>query len=149
GARVGRSLLHWPGMSGRAPGGKTRTRAPGRAAVDAAPRASKRNTVPSSSTGNGPAVDVSDVHAGARRDSRSTLPSVDALLRSAPARKASDRFGRANVKRQLRSTLDGLRMEASDGLAAPDDDVILARAIGDAARDWYGLSEVINATGVL
>jgi len=94
-------------------------------------------------------VEVSDVHAGARRDSRSTLPSVDALLRSAPARKASDRFGRANVKRQLRSTLDGLRMEASDGLAAPDDDVILARAIGDAARDWYGLSEVINATGVL
>lgn len=31
----------------------------------------------------------------------------------------------------------------------PDDAVILARALGAAARSYYGLSEVINATGVI
>jgi L-seryl-tRNA(Ser) seleniumtransferase len=82
-------------------------------------------------------------------DARRALPSLDALLRASPARRASDEFGRAVVKRALHDQLDVIRTDVAVDGAVPDDDVILARAIGIAARSSYGLSRVINATGVL
>ena len=74
---------------------------------------------------------------------------MDSLLRSQPARRASIRFGRAVVKHALEVTLGEVRDEASRAGRVPEESVILARAIGAAARNFYGLSEVINATGVL
>ena len=83
-----------------------------------------------------------------------SIPSVDALLRTVPGKKATSKFGRAVVKRAVQQTLDEIRRqgrgdESGAGTAIPDDGVILARAIGAAARDYYGISEVINATGVV
>jgi L-seryl-tRNA(Ser) seleniumtransferase len=80
---------------------------------------------------------------------RRRIPSVDTLLRSDPARRASELFGRAVVKRTLTRTLDDLRGAAERGLPLPSDDVILARAIGLASFAANGLSSVINATGVV
>jgi L-seryl-tRNA(Ser) seleniumtransferase len=82
-------------------------------------------------------------------DARRSLPSVDALLRSAPGKKAMLKFGRPLVKHALDVTLAGIRREAARGGDVPDDDQILARAIGAAARSFYGLTEVINASGVI
>ncbi len=53
------------------------------------------------------------------------------------------------VKGALQSTLDAVRADAARGTAIPPDPVILARAFGRAARASYGISEVINATGVV
>jgi L-seryl-tRNA(Ser) seleniumtransferase len=87
------------------------------------------------------------------RGSRTTLraiPSVDALLRTIPGKKATQKFGRAIVKHALQETLEDVRREAAaDGGVVPEDAVVLARAIGTAARHYYGMSEVINATGVI
>ena len=84
-----------------------------------------------------------------RADLRRRVTSVDALLRSAPARRAAEKFGRPLVKRALQHTLEGVRAEAADGGVIPPDPVILARAFGIAARASYGISEVVNATGVI
>jgi L-seryl-tRNA(Ser) seleniumtransferase len=91
--------------------------------------------------GADPAPEASDV--------RRNVPSVDTLLRSAPGKKGITKFGRALVKQALHATLDDLRAEAARGDPVPDDAVILARALGAAARNYYGLSEVINASGVV
>ena len=53
------------------------------------------------------------------------------------------------VKRALQAAVAAIRSEVSGGAPLPETDAILARAIGSAARDYYGMSEVINATGVL
>jgi L-seryl-tRNA(Ser) seleniumtransferase len=86
-------------------------------------------------------------------DPRRDLPSIDALLRTEPARRAAEEFGRAVIKRALHDALDDLRARANGGpdgdAAVPEQDVILARSIGRAARASYGLSQVLNATGVL
>jgi L-seryl-tRNA(Ser) seleniumtransferase len=82
-------------------------------------------------------------------DARRALPSVDALLRSAPGRKAAGKFGRAVIKQSILSTLAGMRAEMERGGEVPEEGEIMARAIGAAARDYYGLSEVINASGVI
>jgi L-seryl-tRNA(Ser) seleniumtransferase len=82
-------------------------------------------------------------------DARRALPSVDALLRSAPGKKAMLKFGRPLVKHALDVTLAGIRKEAARAGAVPDDDQILARALGAAARSFYGITEVINASGVI
>lgn len=82
-------------------------------------------------------------------DARPRPPSIDALLRSDPARRASGQFGRVVVKRAIQGTVASIRGSDSEEGLFPGDDVILARAIGEAARDSYGLTEVINATGVL
>jgi L-seryl-tRNA(Ser) seleniumtransferase len=82
-------------------------------------------------------------------DARRSLPSVDALLRSAPGRKAAGKFGRAVIKQSILSTLTDLRAETERGGDVPEEGAIMARAIGGAARDYYGLSEVINASGVI
>jgi L-seryl-tRNA(Ser) seleniumtransferase len=85
----------------------------------------------------------------ARSDGRRNLPSVDSLLRSLPARKGAEKFGRPLIRHALRSVLEEIRAEAGRGRPIPEDSVILARALGAAARNYYGLSEVINATGVI
>ncbi|HEX8100256.1 MAG TPA: L-seryl-tRNA(Sec) selenium transferase [Actinomycetota bacterium] len=74
---------------------------------------------------------------------------MDALLRSDPGRKVAQKLGRAVLKQALQATLTDIRAEAARGSPIPEDAVILARAAGAAARNYYGLSEVINATGVI
>ncbi|MGH2739421.1 MAG: L-seryl-tRNA(Sec) selenium transferase [Actinomycetota bacterium] len=82
-------------------------------------------------------------------DTRRRIPSVDALLSSPPGKKAATKFGRAVVRQAIRSVLDDMRGGAKRGSAPPEPDVILARAVNLAARMSYGLSSVINATGVV
>jgi L-seryl-tRNA(Ser) seleniumtransferase len=88
---------------------------------------------------------MSRSRAGARR----RIPSVDALLRSAPGKRAAATFGRALVKRTVTQTLDAVRAAAASGVEPPSDDDILARAMTLAATTAAGLGPVINATGVI
>jgi L-seryl-tRNA(Ser) seleniumtransferase len=82
-------------------------------------------------------------------DGRRRLPSVDSLLRSEPGRRASERFGRAVVRRAIRTVLDHARGSSARGGTPPERDAILARAAALAARMSFGLTPVINATGVV
>jgi L-seryl-tRNA(Ser) seleniumtransferase len=88
---------------------------------------------------------VTAAEAGARRK----IPSVDALLRSAPGRRAAASLGRPLLKAELARTLDAVRAAAARGIDPPQADVILARAFQSAATVAAGLSPVINATGVI
>lgn len=74
---------------------------------------------------------------------------MDALLRSEPGRRGTERFGRAVVRRAVREVLESERSRATRGGPPPEDDVLLARALNLAARTSFGLTHVINATGVL
>jgi L-seryl-tRNA(Ser) seleniumtransferase len=87
--------------------------------------------------------------ASAGVDLRRKVPSVDALLGSEPGRKGASKFGRPLIKHALKATLEEVRADAARGVPIPDDAVILARALGGAARNFYGISEVINASGVV
>ncbi len=80
---------------------------------------------------------------------RRRLPSVDALLRSDPGRRASAVFGRPLVKIAVRQVLDELRAAAADGAEPPEADTILARALQLASGTANGIVPVINATGVI
>jgi L-seryl-tRNA(Ser) seleniumtransferase len=82
-------------------------------------------------------------------DSRRSVPSLDALLRSAPSKRGVAKFGRPLVKHTLQTTIAEIREGAGRGAEVPSDDEILARAIGKAARIYYGITEVINASGVI
>jgi L-seryl-tRNA(Ser) seleniumtransferase len=82
-------------------------------------------------------------------DVRRRLPSLDALLRSAPGRRASSTFGRSVVKLALATTIDEARGAASHGGEPPSDDEILARAARLASRMATGMRPVINGTGVV
>jgi L-seryl-tRNA(Ser) seleniumtransferase len=53
------------------------------------------------------------------------------------------------MKRALQEILEGLRAEVANGRPFPSEDVILARALNAVARTFFGLTDVINATGVL
>src|SRR5438445_7470831 len=77
------------------------------------------------------------------------VPSVDALLRTDAARRGCEQFGRALVKHAIQRVLGDARRDAARGIAPPDDEILLARAVRLTALDWYGLSPVINATGVI
>jgi L-seryl-tRNA(Ser) seleniumtransferase len=88
---------------------------------------------------------VTAAEAGARRK----IPSVDALLRSAPGRRAAASLGRPLLKAELARTLDVVRTAAARGIDPPQADMILARAFQSAATVAAGLSPVINATGVI
>jgi L-seryl-tRNA(Ser) seleniumtransferase len=74
---------------------------------------------------------------------------VDALLRSDAGRRGAAKLGRPLVKQALHSALAEIRAVAVNGREVPPEEEILARALGEAARSFYGLSEVINATGVV
>src|SRR5207342_805195 len=80
---------------------------------------------------------------------RRRIPSVDALLRSEPGRRASGTFGRPLVKHALSITLEQVRGAAERGTEPPPDDEILARALGLTSATAAGLVRVINATGVV
>jgi L-seryl-tRNA(Ser) seleniumtransferase len=82
-------------------------------------------------------------------DIRRKVPSVDALLRSDPARRAASSLGRPVVKRVLEDVLAEVRSAAADGEEPPPDEVLLARAIGRASHAAQGMVPVINATGVI
>ncbi|MGQ0669827.1 MAG: L-seryl-tRNA(Sec) selenium transferase [Actinomycetota bacterium] len=77
------------------------------------------------------------------------IPSVDALLRSDPGRRATATFGRPLLKLTLNQTLEAVRAAAAAGAAPPGDDAILARAMTLASQAAAGLTPVINATGVV
>jgi L-seryl-tRNA(Ser) seleniumtransferase len=80
-------------------------------------------------------------------DPRRAIPSVDSLLRSDPAKRAAERFGRSVVRRAIQVVLDGARGGARGGL--PEEEILLTAALRLAATMSYGLSRVINATGVV
>ncbi len=82
-------------------------------------------------------------------EARRRLPSVDALLRSEPGRRACEVLGRPLVKLAIREVLDELRAAAAGGVDPPAADDILARAFQLASGAANGLVPVINATGVI
>lgn len=82
-------------------------------------------------------------------DVRRRLPSVDSLLRSDPGRRAAERFGRAVIKQAVLRVIEDVRAAATRGRTPPEENVIMARVVNLAARSVFGLSRVINATGVV
>lgn len=80
---------------------------------------------------------------------RRRLPSVDALLRSEPGRRACAALGRPVVKLAIRQILEELRAAAGRGDEPLMNDEILARALHLAATAVNGATPVINATGVI
>ncbi len=85
----------------------------------------------------------------ATTERRRRIPSVDALLRTDPGKKAAAGFGRPLLTEAIRQVLAAVRERATVGQEPPEDDAILARAVSIAAWTAYGLSPVINATGVI
>jgi L-seryl-tRNA(Ser) seleniumtransferase len=82
-------------------------------------------------------------------DVRRKIPSVDALLRSEPGKRAAANLGRPLLKHTFAEVLAGVRAEAASGIEPPTDDEILARAIARVSGVITGLTPVINATGVV
>lgn len=82
-------------------------------------------------------------------DARRKVPSVDALLRSEPGRRASGSLGRPLLKRTIGLTLQEVRTTATKGVDPPSDDELMARAVAMASQIATGLTPVINATGVV
>ncbi|HET9311349.1 MAG TPA: L-seryl-tRNA(Sec) selenium transferase [Actinomycetota bacterium] len=82
-------------------------------------------------------------------DPRRSLPSVDALLRSEPGKRAAASLGRPVVKRTVAEVLSEVRSSVTRGAERPADDEILARALERASHTVTGLTPVINATGVV
>lgn len=87
-------------------------------------------------------------------DARRRLPSIDVLLRSDPGQKAATEFGRALLTAMLRQALAEARTHVHEGEGytdggAPTDDALLGRAVALAARAAFGLTPLINATGVV
>ncbi len=87
--------------------------------------------------------------AAQRGEPRRKIPSVDALLRSDPGKRASASLGRPLVKRTLQLAIEQIRVTAAVGEEPPPDDVILARAAKLASEVATGIVSVINATGVV
>ena len=82
-------------------------------------------------------------------DARRKVPSVDAILRSAPGQRAARVVGRPVLKRTLTTELDAVRTAAENGTEPPLADEILAAAAAVAMRAVTGQISVINATGVI
>ena len=82
-------------------------------------------------------------------DARRKLPSVDALLRSEPGRRAAASLGRPLLKRTIGLTLNEIRSAAVAGVDPPPEDELMARAAAIASQMATGLTPVINATGVV
>ena len=80
---------------------------------------------------------------------RRKIPSLDALLRSEPGRRAAATFGRPLMKHALASVLAEARGAAERGVPPPSDDDLLAVAAALASSTSSGLTPVINATGVV
>jgi L-seryl-tRNA(Ser) seleniumtransferase len=82
-------------------------------------------------------------------DARRKVPSVDAILRSAPGQRAARVVGRPVLKRTLTTELEAVRTAATNGTEPPLADEILAAAAATAMRAVTGQIAVINATGVI
>jgi L-seryl-tRNA(Ser) seleniumtransferase len=82
-------------------------------------------------------------------DARRALPSVDALLRSAPGQRAAKSLGRPLLKTTLTAVLAEARADAALGSPPPSADDILARGAAIASGAKSGLTPAINATGVI
>jgi L-seryl-tRNA(Ser) seleniumtransferase len=82
-------------------------------------------------------------------DARRKIPSVDALLRSEPAKRAATSLGRPLLKRTLEAVLAEAREAAASGHEPPAEEILLARAMTRASAASHGLVPVINATGVI
>ena len=82
-------------------------------------------------------------------DARRRVPSVDALMRSEPGKRAAANLGSSLLKRAIVSTLDEARRSAVNGVEPPGDNELLARAAGQASTMARGPTPVINATGVI
>ncbi len=82
-------------------------------------------------------------------DVRRKVPSVDALLRSGPGKRATANLGAPLLKWAVISTLEEAREAARAGGEPPDVDELLARALGRASAIARGLTPAINATGVI
>ena len=80
---------------------------------------------------------------------RRRVPSVDALLRSEPGKRAARSLGRPVVKFALQRTLEDVRTDVAGGAEPPTRDEILARALALASDAATGLTPAINATGVV
>ncbi|HEU4356592.1 MAG TPA: L-seryl-tRNA(Sec) selenium transferase [Actinomycetota bacterium] len=80
---------------------------------------------------------------------RRRVPSVDALLRSEPGKRAARSLGRPVVKLALRWTLEEVRTDVAEGREPRAPDEILARALALASDAATGLTPTINATGVV
>jgi L-seryl-tRNA(Ser) seleniumtransferase len=80
---------------------------------------------------------------------RRRIPSLDALLRSEPGRRASATFGRPLLKHALTAVLAEARAAAAGGSDVPGDDELLASAVAMASSTSGGLTAAINATGVV
>jgi L-seryl-tRNA(Ser) seleniumtransferase len=80
---------------------------------------------------------------------RRRVPSVDALLRGEPGKRAARSLGRPVVKLALQRTLEQVRAAVAKGEDPLADDEILARALALASDVATGLTPVINATGVV
>jgi len=80
---------------------------------------------------------------------RRRIPSVDALLRSEPGKRAAAALGRPLVKLALREALEQVRSSVEEGTEPPPDDEILARALARASDVATGLTPAVNATGVV
>ncbi|MEX1046661.1 MAG: L-seryl-tRNA(Sec) selenium transferase [Actinomycetota bacterium] len=83
------------------------------------------------------------------QERRRRIPSVDALLRTLPAKKAAEEFGRPLIRAAVKEVLDTAREAATRGVEPPGEEALLARAIGRAATVTFGLTPAINATGVV
>jgi L-seryl-tRNA(Ser) seleniumtransferase len=82
-------------------------------------------------------------------DRRRRVPSVDALLRSEPARRASETLGRPVVKQAVTEVLTAARARAERGRDPGEAEQLLTEAVALAGRITGGLTPVINATGVI
>jgi L-seryl-tRNA(Ser) seleniumtransferase len=80
---------------------------------------------------------------------RRKIPSLDALLRSDPGRRGAATFGRPLLKHALSTVLAEARAVAARGVPPPGEDELLAVALALASSTSGGLTEVINATGVV
>src|SRR3989304_1422507 len=76
-------------------------------------------------------------------------PPLAPLPRSEPGRRAAATFGRPLLKPSLASVLDDARRAAARGVPPPGEDELLAVAAALASSTSCGLTEVINATGVV
>jgi L-seryl-tRNA(Ser) seleniumtransferase len=83
--------------------------------------------------------------AGLRRG----IPSVDALLRSAPGGRIAETVGRPLLKQALTKVLLDIRADAEAGTPPPEEDVLLARAAQLASSVVTGVTPAVNATGVI
>jgi L-seryl-tRNA(Ser) seleniumtransferase len=82
-------------------------------------------------------------------DVRRKIPSVDAVLRSEPGRRAAATLGRPLLKRTVTEVLEETRAAAARGREPPSEDNLLAQAARRASAIASGLTPVINATGVI